>query len=327
MSRRVASGGDPAAPGAQGASVGAPADRARADRLADWWRGEPSNLALWAEACAATLHAADPAAAGRLLDEACAADPAHAAAVQPAWLRMLHHAGLHDEALAWAAQAQVDRQLTPEACGAACLLALDADAGPDARRWADAALAHDPQQAEALLVRGSLALAAGDPVEGQHWLARAAAQRPRDGRVLSAQGMAALAQGEPARAQPLLAEALSRLPGHVGTWHALGWAHLLQGRLEAAGEAYAQALALDPAFAESHGALGLCCVLAGDVAGAQPHLRRAFGLDPANVTGGYAQALARGETGPAQLAALARRLLARAGPGGGTLADAVLRPR
>src|SRR5262249_52736314 len=75
-------------------------------------------------------------------------------ALQLLWLRAMHRLEALDEALAWARAQSAAGTLQPAAQGAASLIALDDEDFAAAREWADAALAADARQVEALVARG-----------------------------------------------------------------------------------------------------------------------------------------------------------------------------
>lgn len=259
-------------------------------------------------------------------------DPARAAslpaeqlqALQLLWLRAMHRLQLLEEAMAWTQTVRKAGLLQPAAAGAASLVALDLEDFASARALADAALAADPAQVEALVAGGSVALAAGDNAQAADLLQRALQRNPEDGRVWSALGMASLQAQDLPMAQAQLERAVLHMPQHIDTWHALGWARLLQGNRPGALQAFREALDLDRNFAESHGAIGLLLALEGDAQAGRHHLEVADRLDPQNVTARYARALLASEAGDVQaVERLVRSLLDRPGFFGGSLGDAV----
>jgi Flp pilus assembly protein TadD len=245
------------------------------------------------------------------------------AALQVLWLRCLHRLHALDEAWEWVEGQQATGGLHAAAAGVASLIALDRNDFTAARSLSEAALAHDEQQPEALVARGSVALALNDTGQGLQLLCRALERSPDDGRIWSALGFASLQQGDLPLAQTRLERALRTLAGHIGTWHALGWARLMQSDQVGALAAFQQALALDRNFAESQGAVGLLLALTGETVRARHHLDLADRLDPKNMTGRYARALLAGEAGNLQrVSELAMRLLDRRGFFSGKLSDA-----
>lgn len=251
--------------------------------------------------------------------------PEQVQALQLLWLRAMHRLQRLEAAMQWARGKLRDGTLHPQARGAASLIALDLEDFAAARDFADAALAADPRQVEALVARGSVALASGETAQAERLLQQALRCNPEDGRTWSALGLARLQARDLPGAQSQLERAVHFMPGHIGSWHALGWARLLQGNGAGALAAFRAALGIDRNFAETHGALGLVLALSGNASESRHHLEVADRLDPANLTGRYARALLAGEAGDrAAIEKLVVRLLDRRGPFGGVLGDAVL---
>jgi tetratricopeptide (TPR) repeat protein len=192
-------------------------------------------------------------------------------------------------------------RLAPEradAWGVAALVALDADALPDAETAAHAALDRDPDQHEALLTLGTLALWAQDIDAAQAAFTRALQRHPNSGRVLSGLGQVLMLRNDVPGAIDALERAVVAMPDHIGTWHALGWARLLQGQIDAADAAYRAAYEIDRNFGDTHGGLALVAALRGRYDDADAAAKRALRLDPNAMTARYAQSLllqARGD--------------------------------
>lgn len=244
------------------------------------------------------------------------------AALQVLWLRAMHRQTLLDEAWAWV-QAQLERNnLSAPAAGVASLLAVDADHMESVKVLAEAALAQDPLQMEALVARATIALAERDVTLARKLLDAALRHNAVDGRTLSALGFTELLSSNLPQARHWLEQSVSYMPGHIGTWIGLGWTRFLQQDLAGARQCFEHALALDRNFGESHGSLAVVQALAGERDDARLSIDRALGLDKSNLSARYAQALLAGEAGDAQaIHRLARRLLGgRAAPLGGDLA-------
>ena len=221
-------------------------------------------------------------------------------AIQALWLRATHRLGLVQEGWSWARERMAEGKLLPGAQGVASLLAIDADDFVAACVLAEAALASQPLQGEALVARATVALAQRETVLAGQLLARALQGNAADGRAWSMLGFASLQAQELGQAEAQFETALRTMRSHIGTWHALGWTRLLRQNLAGALQAFEEALALDRNFAESHGALGLVLGLHGDGPQAEHHLAVADRLDPQNVTGRYARALLKGDVRDAQ---------------------------
>ena len=250
------------------------------------------------------------------------------ASVEVTWLRLLHHAGQLDRAMAWLRAREGRGTLRTGPAGVGSLIALDDGDYAASLRWSDASLNGDLFVEEALVARASLALAARDAALANRLLAAALHTHPDDGRVLSALGFAHLLDQQLPAARAAFDRATSLIPGHIGTWHGLGWAALSQHDLPAARQAFESALRIDRNFAESHGGMAVVCALAGDEPGARAAVARALGLDPHSLSARYAEALLKGEARDvASLRRLAERLfVGQRAPLGGAMSDAIGTP-
>lgn len=234
------------------------------------------------------------------------------AAVQVLWLRVSHRLQRLDEAAEWVQGQRSAGTLEPAASGVASLIALDLDDLPAARALADAALAVDRGQVEALVARGTIALAEGDAAQATQWLQAALRLNPQDGRTLSALGFASLLARDFSAARSLLERSVLSMPDHVETWHALGWARLLQSDKEGAIAAFESALRLEPDSAETHGGLALLLVLTGQRQRAEEHMAAADRADPDGPGSRWARAVLSGGAGePALLEEMLRDLLSQ----------------
>lgn len=237
--------------------------------------------------------------------------PAPDASIQTLWLRLMHHAEKLDEGLTEAKRWAKGSALGVDAAGVASLMALDAGDMALSQAWSEAALAHQPNQMEALVARGSIALGEQAPQRTKELLTVALQQNPNDGRTLSAWAFAEMLGGELSQARQTFALALKNMPEHIGTWHGLGWAALMQDDLSAARAAFDQAMLLDRNFAESHGGLAVVLARSGDRAGAEASINVAMRLDRNCMSAHYAQAVLDGTAQDAQaLQSLAVRLMA-----------------
>jgi len=262
----------------------------------------------------ATLQIGEPGSGLEALAplvERAGAGAAPQAAVQSAWLRLLHHAGRPRDALEQARQWSAAGAVDPEALGIASLAALDAEGPLAGLTMAELALSARPDQVEALTAIGSAWLAREQPAVALTFLSRALAVRPGDGRVLSARGFALMMSGELADAVVMFMRALEAMPRHVGTWHGLGWASLLRGDLAEAMNAFERAITLDRGFAESHGSLAVALAVARDRGAAARSIEVAKRLDASCVSADYAAAILDGRAGSrSTIDALARRATA-----------------
>jgi Flp pilus assembly protein TadD len=233
-------------------------------------------------------------------------------ALQALWLRACHHSGQLQNAWAWIGKQDAAGLLGAAARGVASLIAFDLEHLDAARSLADAALAADGEQLEALVARGSVALAEGDAAHASQLFQRALHRHPGDGRTWSALGFASLLRQNFSSARTQLERAVETLPDDVETWQALGWSRLLQGDRDGAVAAFHAALAIDPADADSHGALALLHALLGDAVAAHKHFDGTGKLGADGVALRYARAVLSGEArDPAVLEAMAREALSQ----------------
>ncbi len=227
-------------------------------------------------------------------------------------VRVLHHLGQLDQAIAlaqtWQARGMADTALL----AAASLVCFDNERLEQAEQWSAAALAADSARAplEALITAGSLALARTDSAAAVARFEQALARNPAEGRSWSGLGTASLLRQDLASAGEQLEQAVRYMPGHIGSWHLLGWSRLLAGQIDAAARAFDTALNLDRNFGESHGGMAVVQARQGLRAEAEASIERALRLDPDSLSARYAQMILAGETDdPVRFKALARRLL------------------
>ncbi|WNH48604.1 tetratricopeptide repeat protein [Stenotrophomonas aracearum] len=185
--------------------------------------------------------------------------------------------------------------------GVLALALFDNDELGRAQLHANAAVALQAHQHEALLVLGSLALRS-EPAVALGYFQRAADTHPGSGRALSGLGQSQMLQGGMPDAERTLQQAARAMPEHLGTWHALAWSQLLQGNVVAAQASFEQSLAVDRNFGDTHGGLALVHALQGRRHEAEEALKRAFRLDPRSMTAQYAQVVLRSGRGEALLA-------------------------
>ena len=118
-------------------------------------------------------------------------------------LRSLHRLGELDVALDLF-QTSIGDATSPDAFGAAALLAVDAGQLALAEDWGSRALARHAVSQEALVAMGSAALARQDAVRALQFLDEAARRQPGDGRTWSVIGLAQLLRRDLAAARDAL---------------------------------------------------------------------------------------------------------------------------
>ncbi len=240
-------------------------------------------------------------------------------------VRVLHHTGQFDQALALIDAQEAAGITDATLLAAASVLLLDAGQAERAERFSVQAMRAGAPPLEALVVAGSLALGRVDSDGAIAHFNAALALRPDEGRSWSGLGMASLLKQDLHAAAVQLDQATRLLPNHIGTLHALGWCHLFSRQLDAAHVAFHRALELDRNFGESHGGLAVVQAVQGARAEAAASIERALRLDAGSLSARYAQMVLDGDVAdPARFRALVQRLLAsRQGLFGASLADMV----
>ena len=243
-------------------------------------------------------------------------------------LRCMHRLGSITEAVEFFVECLVESP-TPDAYGAAALLAIDAGQLVQAEQWASRAMAEGSPSHEALISLGTVALAHQDAQRALHFLDEAQRRFPTDGRTWSAIGLAQMLRNDLPSARTALVHAVKFMPSHIGTWHCLGWCEIFLKDFPAAKAAFVAAVALDRSFGESHGGVAAVLALQGDRQGAESELRRARRLNPKSLSAQFARSVLDGTHADfnqfrqvAQIAFEAHR-----GPDGKTLSSLVFGAR
>jgi len=204
--------------------------------------------------------------------------------------RILHRLQQFDAALdALASLSGGARQA--EIHGVRALVLLDAGDTTRASSEAEKALALDPQQHEAALVRGTVALWDQQTQVSTETFEHVLADHPRSGRALLGLGQCLMLRGDIPVAHGLLERASVEIPDHIGTWHALAWCQLIQGDLSGAKRSFDRAFAIDRTFGETHGGFALVFALRGERAQAEESIKRATRLDPKGRSALYARSV------------------------------------
>lgn len=223
-------------------------------------------------------------------------DPTEEAAIAwPLWLRCMHHLRRTEAGLDALARRLQAGPVPADALGVAALMATDADRLPDAARWADQALAANPDQFEALAARGTLGLATQNGPETLRWFERALRRSPTDGRCWSGMALGRLLVADLHGADEAFSRAVVTMPSHIGTWIAWGWCQLLLGRKEDALRAFDRSLEIDRNFGEGHGGRAVALARLGRSEESARELKVALRLDPTGVSGRYARAILEGK--------------------------------
>lgn len=211
-------------------------------------------------------------------------------------VRIQHHRGLVDDAMALADSAMAACGGHPGFLGAASVAYFDGDRPEDALRCSELALAGSARPLEASVVAGSLSLGMGQASAARARFGDVLALNSDEGRAWNGLGIADLLDGDFAAAQANLEKAVHYLPSHIGSRHGLAWARLFAGDLEGSAQAFGQALELDRNLADSHGGLAAVDALRGRRQDAEAGIERALRLDRGCLAAAYARMLLNGDT-------------------------------
>lgn len=277
----------------------------------------------------AALHAAQPALAKEALGPITTAPDAPRDTCH-LYVRALHYLGEleGDGGAITTAQRHLEAHAEDaEMAGMLALLWLDAGDLEKSRRWSARALELAPAGHDALLAAGTVALGDEDEAKAREIFTSAIEARPKSGRAWAGLGLANLLNLNLPAAQRELEHAVSHMPNHIGTWHALAWTQLLQNNLDGAKASFERALALDANFGETHGGLGSVAARQGRWDEARRYAEVARRLDPNSFSARFVQLLELQRDGKGDLSEklLEKTLKGHQVPGGGTLADMLVR--
>lgn len=184
-----------------------------------------------------------------------------------------------------------------ELAGHAALLYHDALDQVSAKQWAERALAHDPDNVDALIVDGTLRAERLDAAGAQASFQRALQRAPENGRAWVGLGSITMLSHDFSTAAEQLQRGLNAMPNHVGSWQALGWNHIFAGKLEDAEKVFKHAIEINRNFAESYGGLASVAALRGDRANAEHLIEVAERLDEDCQSVKFARAVLIGQKG------------------------------
>jgi len=238
-------------------------------------------------------------------------------------VRMLHHLGRLDEALALGPALAERFPSEAGLMGALAIVAMDNDeptlAVAYARRGGD-----DP---DALATLGMLDLDADRVGDARKRFDRALAVSPDSARALLGKGLELMIEGQPAAAAGRLDRAAAEFDTHLGTWIAAGWAHFLSGDQAAGRVSFERALARDDRFAEAHGGLAVLDIAEGRLAEGERRTEVALRLDRNCLSGALAKVMLLDRTGRPDMAVRIRDIALNRplDASGRTLAQAMVR--
>jgi tetratricopeptide (TPR) repeat protein len=177
-----------------------------------------------------------------------------------------------------------------EALGMLAMIYLDLEE-PPALEYAEKALAIDPNNADALLVKATLNLTNFKVDDSWQYFEKAHQINPASGRAGAGLGMIAMANQDFKKARALLDKAVQDMPNHIGTWHILAWCQIFQQDLAGAKESFENANLLDRNFGETYGGLAVIAVMQNELEEAKLLCKKALGLDAICFSARFAQSL------------------------------------
>lgn len=204
--------------------------------------------------------------------------------------RILYLLSQRSEALA-RLQPVVNESVDAEALGLFALILVDESEEQAAIPYAEAALAKDPGQVDALIALATITIQQQQFHLTPQFIDTALAVMPGQGRIWSLHGQFLLQKGQLNQAEVALATAIQLMPNHVGTQLLFGWSLWLQDKFPQSLDAFLQAIEMDRNFAESHAGLAVAQLKTGDVSDAKQSVTRAIKLNPDSIAAKYAQAL------------------------------------
>jgi tetratricopeptide (TPR) repeat protein len=231
------------------------------------------------------------------------------------YIRVLHHLGEIEAAIAFAESLQAAGNSAPRVNGMLSTLYMDDEQFDKARDAAAAALAENDDDADAHTTTGLLALGDLNGEQAQAAFQRVLATQPEHGRALLGQGLGQLLGGDIDAATISLEQTVqaSNMRSHLGTWQTLAWCYILRRDLDGAERVLKQALDIDHNFAETHGAMAVVAIMRGNIDSATREIKRANGLDEDNFSAKFAQSLVETVGGnKAQAAQLIEQILTQA---------------
>lgn len=237
-------------------------------------------------------------------------------------IRLLHHLGRLDDALALGRQMLERNPRDQGLAGALASAAIDAEQPELAAQYARQA----GDNAEGLAAIGTLALRQQDAAASLESFDRALRISPDNPRALIGKGLSLLAGGDKDGVQAIDRGA-ELFRTHIGSWVAAGWGHFLAGDHGAARARFQRALEIDDNFAESHGGLAVLDAMEGRKDDARRQTEIALRLDRNCFGAALAKSLLLEQQGHPQMArkVVDMALASPIGPNGETLTQMLAR--
>lgn len=210
--------------------------------------------------------------------------------------RILYLLSRRSDALA-VLQPLVNEHADAETLGLFALILVDEAQEHAAIHCAQAALAKDATQVDALIALATITIQQQQFHLTSQFTDIALAVMPGQGRIWSLHGQYLLQDGQLSQAETALATAIQLMPSHVGTQLLFGWSLWLQDKFSHALNAFQHAVEMDRNFAESHAGLAVAQLKTGAVSEAKYSVTRALKLNPESIAAKYAQALLLEQTG------------------------------
>jgi tetratricopeptide (TPR) repeat protein len=188
-------------------------------------------------------------------------------------------------------QSIANEKVDAETLGLMSLILVDEAQEAEAVPYAEAALAQDPSQVDALIALATSAIQQQQFELAPKFVDAALVVMPGQGRVWSLRGQCLLQSGQLPEAETALLTAVHLMPDHVGTQLLLGWSLWLQEKYPESVVAFQRSVDMDRTFAESHAGLAVGLLKTDAIDEASRCVMRAVKLNPQSLASRYAQAL------------------------------------
>lgn len=206
--------------------------------------------------------------------------------------RLLFARALHNLGEVQKAIALLEKYKTSAECiGYLALLYWDIENFDKAHTFADSALAIDPKQLEASIVKGFQLLSVDNLSSAQTTFSQILKLKPKSGRAWLGTGLICMQQNDLNSAISALRKTTQYMPNHPGSWNTLTWCLLINNQLDEAEQAALEGLAIAPAFSESQGMMAIVLCFQNRFDEAKAYYRKALLLNTDSLAGLYAKYL------------------------------------